>query len=47
VACNTSAEDAHHAHLEANLDPGTYFVVVDGRGHDGEGAYTLDYRTVR
>jgi hypothetical protein len=47
VACNASSDDAHHAHLEANLEPGTYFVVVDGRGHDGEGAFTLDYRVVR
>ena len=47
VACNASADDAHHAHLESNLEPGTYYVVVDGRGHDGEGAYTLDYRVVR
>jgi hypothetical protein len=47
VACNTAADDAHHAHLEATLEPGSYYVVVDGRGQDGEGAYTLDYRVVR
>jgi hypothetical protein len=47
VACNTAADDAHHAHLDANLEPGTYYVVVDGRGHDGEGAYMLDYHLVR
>jgi hypothetical protein len=47
VACNASADDAHHAHLESNLEPGTYYVVVDGRGRDREGAYTLDYRVMR
>jgi hypothetical protein len=47
VACNASADDAHSAHIDASLEPGTYYVVVDGRGHDGEGAYTLDYRVAR
>jgi len=47
LACNTSAEDRHHAHLEANLEPGTYYVVVDGKGRDGEGAFTLQYNVAR
>ncbi len=47
IACGTGADDAHNTHLDTNLDPGTYYVVVDGRGHDGEGAYTLDYHVVR
>jgi hypothetical protein len=47
LACNSGAEDAHHAHLETNLDPGTYYVVVDGKGRDGEGAFTLQYHVVR
>jgi hypothetical protein len=32
VACNVASEDAHQALVEANLEPGTYFVVVDGKG---------------
>jgi hypothetical protein len=47
LSCNSGSEDAHHAHLEANLDPGTYYVVVDGKGRDGEGAFTLQYHVVR
>jgi hypothetical protein len=47
LACNSAGEDVHHAHIEANLDPGTYFVVVDGKGRDGEGAFTLQYHVVR
>jgi hypothetical protein len=47
LACNAPSEDVHHAHLEANLDAGTYFVVVDGKGHDGEGAFTLDYHVLK
>jgi hypothetical protein len=47
IACNAAGEDPHRAHLETNLEPGTYFVVVDGKGHDGEGVFTLRYRVLR
>jgi hypothetical protein len=47
VACSASVDDAHRAHVEAALDPGTYYVVVDGRGHEDEGTFTLDYRVLR
>ena len=32
VACNKGAGGAHHARVEAQLEPGTYYVVVDGHG---------------
>jgi hypothetical protein len=47
LACNAAAEDPHHARLEAALDPGTYYVVVDGKGEGAEGAFALDYHVVR
>jgi hypothetical protein len=42
VACNNDAEDAQHSRISTTLDPGTYFVVVDGF-RSTEGAYTLSY----
>jgi hypothetical protein len=47
IACNNDAEDTHHARIEATLEPGTYFVVVDGHARGNEGAYTLEYRLER
>jgi len=45
VQCNNDADDAQHSRITATLDPGTYFVIVDGfRG--GEGGYTLSYTAV-
>jgi hypothetical protein len=42
VSCNNDSEDSQHSRITTTLDPGTYFVIVDGfRG--GEGAYTLTY----
>jgi hypothetical protein len=51
MACNAASDDGHQAHLEANLEAGTYFVVVDGKaqgqGPGGEGAYTLTAHVTR
>jgi len=49
LGCNSAGDDPHHAHLEANLEPGTYYVVVDGRsqGQPGEGEYALEYHVTR
>jgi hypothetical protein len=47
VRCNNDAEDVHHARIEAPLDPGTYWVLVDGHASGNEGAFTLEYKTVR
>lgn len=47
AACNNDFGDAHHAKIETTLDAGTYFVVVDGHQTKNEGAYTLEYRTLK
>jgi hypothetical protein len=43
AACNNDFQDAHHSKVEATLDAGTYWVVVDGHAGKNEGAFTLDY----
>ncbi len=43
VACNNDFQDAHHAKIEATLDAGSYWVVVDGHAGKNEGAFTLEY----
>lgn len=47
AACNNDFQDAQHSKIEATLDAGTYWVVVDGHQAKNEGAYTLEYRTVK
>ena len=47
AACNNDAEDTHHARVDTTLDPGTYFVQVDGHSGGNEGAFTLEYRVLR
>ncbi len=47
VACNNDFQDSRHAKIETTLDPGTYFVVVDGHQARNEGAYTLEYRIMK
>ena len=47
AACNNDFQDSQHAKVEATLDAGTYFVVVDGHQGKNEGAFTLDYRLVK
>jgi hypothetical protein len=42
VDCNDDAGDAEHSRLDLTLDPGTYYVFVDGYGVGGEsGSFTL------
>jgi hypothetical protein len=42
VDCNDDAGDAEHSRLDLTLDPGTYYVFVDGYGAGGEsGSFTL------
>jgi hypothetical protein len=43
AACNNDFQDAHHSKVEATLDAGTYWVVVDGHAGKNEGAFTLEY----
>ena len=47
AACNNDADDTHHARVDTTLDPGTYFVQVDGHASGNEGSFTLEYRTVK
>lgn len=42
VACNDDAGDNRHSMIEVVLDPGTYFVFVDGYASGNQGHFTLD-----
>lgn len=41
IACNDDHGDNRHSKIEATLEPGTYFVVVDGFRVGNEGSYEL------
>jgi hypothetical protein len=43
VACNDDHEDQRHSRIEADLDAGTYFVVVDGFQASNTGGFSLEY----
>lgn len=45
AGCNNDFQDTRHAKIETTLDPGTYFVVVDGHQSKNEGAYALELKT--
>jgi hypothetical protein len=47
VRCNNDFEDTHHAKIDAVLDAGTYYVVVDGHASGNAGAFTLEYKVLR
>lgn len=47
VACNNDFQDARHARIETMLEPGTYWVLVDGHLAKNEGPYTLEYRVLK
>ena len=42
VACNDDAGDNRHSMLETELDPGTYYVFVDGYSTGSAGEFSLD-----
>lgn len=42
IACNDDQGDNRHSALEAALDPGTYYVIVDGFRTGNQGNYTLN-----
>lgn len=46
AACNNDADDTHHSRVDATLDAGTYFVLVDGHAGANEGQFTLDYKVL-
>ncbi len=42
IACNDDQGDNRHSAVEAALDPGTYYVIVDGFRTGNQGNYTLN-----
>lgn len=47
LECHTADSDAGDIETEAVLDPGTYFVLVDGRSPSSAGPFTLEYGSAR
>ena len=47
AVCNNDFQDAQHAKIETTLEAGTYWVIVDGHQAKNEGAFTLEYRTLK
>jgi hypothetical protein len=43
LGCNDDNQDQRHSRVEADLDPGTYYVVVDGWQATSTGSYSLEY----
>lgn len=42
LGCNDDAGDNRHSMLETELEPGTYFVFMDGFASGNQGAFTID-----
>ncbi len=42
LGCNDDAGDNRHSMIEATLEPGTYYVFVDGWASGNQGPFTLD-----
>ncbi|MCC7538221.1 MAG: hypothetical protein IT379_18485 [Deltaproteobacteria bacterium] len=40
LACNDDAPDTSHSRVDVSLEPGTYYVIVDGYG-EARGTYTM------
>jgi hypothetical protein len=47
VACEADADTARRTTIERTLEPGTYWVVVDGASAKDQGPFSLDYRILR
>jgi hypothetical protein len=48
LSCEAQSDPSRHTtSIERSLEPGTYWVVVDGASAKDEGAFTLEYRVVR
>ncbi len=47
AACNNDSPDNRHSKIDTTLDPGTYFVVVDGHQGKNEGVFTLEAKLVK
>jgi hypothetical protein len=46
LAASCESGSGHEVELERTLEPGTYWVVVDGQTPNDQGAFTLDYAVV-
>ena len=46
LTCEADADSTKHLTLDRTLEPGTYWVVVDGQTPNDQGPFTLDYRIV-
>jgi hypothetical protein len=44
ITCNNGFQDNRHSRIESTLEPGTYFVIVEGQGAKNEGPFTLEYK---
>ncbi len=47
LACESDSDAGHRTSIERTLDPGTYWVVVDGQSPNDQGPFTIKYRTTR
>ena len=48
IRCNNDDNgDTHRAKIDMTLEPGTYYVLVDGHATGNYGAFSLDYRIVK
>jgi hypothetical protein len=47
LASRCEADSGHEVQVERTLEPGTYWVVVDGQTPNDQGAFTLDYSVSR
>lgn len=46
ISCNNDYQDNRHSRIESTLEPGTYFVVVEGNAAKNDGTFTLEYKHV-
>ena len=47
IACNDDLPDNRHSSVDSVLDPGTYFVFVDGFADSSQGSFTMDVEVTR
>jgi hypothetical protein len=47
LACEAESDAGHRTSVERALEPGTYWVVVDGQTPNDQGPFTVDYQIVR
>ncbi|HEX3772075.1 MAG TPA: hypothetical protein VHV30_14465 [Polyangiaceae bacterium] len=47
LTCEGEADNGRRTSIERTLDPGTYWVVVDGTSPNDQGPFTVEYRTTR